>query len=119
VTKTERMPSLVVGNTELFGGGKWKNGKGFLKPNSEPLPKLRQVRQVRRASCRFVGFAFIKISKSFRADLLLNRSQKGARPGVENPVTPDGPDVLDGGDGVEGLGFDGLAAGWLMASICE
>jgi hypothetical protein len=24
-----------------------------------------------------------------------------AYPGVETPVTPDGPDVLDGGDGVE------------------
>ena len=37
VTETERMPSLIGGNTEL-GGGKLKKGKGFLKPNFELLP---------------------------------------------------------------------------------
>ena len=30
---------------------------------------------------------------------------------VETSDTPDGPDVLDAGDGVEGLGVDGLATG--------
>ena len=37
VTDTELMPSWVVGNTEL-GGGKWKSGIGFLKPNFERRP---------------------------------------------------------------------------------
>ena len=37
VTTTERMPSLIGGNTEL-GGGKSKKGKGFWKPNSGPGP---------------------------------------------------------------------------------
>ena len=32
MTETELMPRLVVGYTEL-GGSKWKNWKGFLKPN--------------------------------------------------------------------------------------
>ena len=27
--------------------------------------------------------------------------------GLETPITPDEPDVLDVGDGVEGLGVDG------------
>jgi hypothetical protein len=33
----------------------------------------------------------------------------GPTPGVETPITPVEPDVLDGGDGVEWLGVDGLA----------
>ena len=37
VTETELMPILVVGYTEL-GGGKWKKGKGFSKPNFELGP---------------------------------------------------------------------------------
>lgn len=37
--ETELMPSLVEGYTELGCGGKWKSGKGFLKPNSEPGPR--------------------------------------------------------------------------------
>jgi len=32
VAETELMPRLVVGYTELFCS-KWKNWKGFLKPN--------------------------------------------------------------------------------------
>jgi hypothetical protein len=32
----------------------------------------------------------------------------GPTPGIETPVTLDGPDVLDGGDGVEGLVGDAL-----------
>ena len=32
-------------------------------------------------------------------------------PGGEAPDTPEEPDVLDGGDVVEGLGIDGLATG--------
>ena len=30
--------------------------------------------------------------------------------GAETPITPEEPDVLDGGYGVEGLGVDRLAA---------
>jgi len=37
VTETERMPSLVVGDTERFGGNT-KNCKRFPQPNTEPLP---------------------------------------------------------------------------------
>ena len=38
MTETERMPKLVVGNTEP-GCSKWKRGNGFLRPNSETPPK--------------------------------------------------------------------------------
>jgi hypothetical protein len=30
----------------------------------------------------------------------------GVYPGVKHPVSPDEPDVLDAGDGVDGLGVD-------------
>ena len=40
MTTTEIMPRLVVGYTEL-GGGKWKKGKGFLKPNFGVGPKQK------------------------------------------------------------------------------
>lgn len=36
--------------------------------------------------------------------------EKGAYPGEETPDIPDEPDVLDGGDAVEGLGGGGLAS---------
>jgi hypothetical protein len=39
VTETERMPSLVVGNTEP-GGGKLKRGNEYLEPNFGLGPKL-------------------------------------------------------------------------------
>jgi hypothetical protein len=39
VTETERMPSLVGGNTEL-ADGKSKNLNRFPKPNSEPEDPL-------------------------------------------------------------------------------
>ena len=49
--------------------------------------------------------------------------QRGCYPGVETPITPDEPDVLDAGDGVEGLvtgdGFVecvGLFVGFLSLS---
>ena len=35
----------------------------------------------------------------------------GSTPGVKTPLTPDEPDVLDGGDRVEGVVGDGLASG--------
>jgi hypothetical protein len=35
----------------------------------------------------------------------------GPTPGVDTPLTPDGPDVLDGGEVVEGVGVVGLASG--------
>jgi hypothetical protein len=44
VVETELMPKLVGGETETVCGGKLKKCKGFLKPNFETLPKLRQVR---------------------------------------------------------------------------
>jgi hypothetical protein len=40
VTATELMPRLVGGDTETVCG-KWKRGKGFLKPNFELGPKAR------------------------------------------------------------------------------
>jgi len=36
------------------------------------------------------------------------QNKYGAYPGVETPITPDEPDVLDAGDVVEGLGVGGL-----------
>ena len=44
VTDTELMPRLVVGNAEL-GDGKWKKGKGFLKPNFGVGPNLLAQKQ--------------------------------------------------------------------------
>jgi hypothetical protein len=38
VTETERMPSLIGGNTELFGAPKAKNRKGFKNRTTEPGP---------------------------------------------------------------------------------
>jgi hypothetical protein len=38
-------------------------------------------------------------------------AQKASPPGVETRVTPDRPDVLDGGHVVDGVGVDDLAAG--------
>ncbi len=67
VTETELMPRLVGGYTEL-GGSKLKNCNGFLKPNFELGPKLRQVRQVRRVKFRFgvIGLYHISINFSGR-----------------------------------------------------
>ena len=42
---------------------------------------------------------------------------KGGSRGVETSVTPDEPDVLDAGDGVQGLGVGGLASGSSSASV--
>ncbi len=39
VAETELMPRLDGGNTEQLGS-KLKKGKGFLKPNFEPLPNV-------------------------------------------------------------------------------
>ena len=36
-------------------------------------------------------------------------AEKGSTPGVETPAIPDVVDVVDAGDGVAGLGVDGLA----------
>ena len=47
VTGTERMPSLIGGNTER-AGSKLKSWKGFLKPNLEPGPN-----RVRSAGCLY------------------------------------------------------------------
>jgi hypothetical protein len=43
---------------------------------------------------------------------------KGAYSGVESPITPDGPDVLGGGEGVEGVVGDGVVSGSLIATDC-
>ncbi len=42
VPETELMPNRGGDYTEL-GGGKWKKGKGFLKPNFEAGPNLSPV----------------------------------------------------------------------------
>ena len=67
VAETELMPRLVGGNTERCCG-KLKSWKGFSKPNLETLPKLRQVRQVRRVKFRFgvIGLYHISINFSGR-----------------------------------------------------
>jgi hypothetical protein len=46
-SETELMPRLVGGDTETIYS-KLKTGNRFSKPNLESLPKLRQVRRVRR-----------------------------------------------------------------------
>jgi hypothetical protein len=56
------------------------------------------------------GGVFMELPKFSRADILIDLVLRGAHPGVETPVTPVGPDVLDGG-GVEDCGVgacDGL-----------
>jgi hypothetical protein len=62
------------------------------------------------------GDAFIEPPLNSRADMLHDLGKVWDLPGVETPVTPDGPDVLDGGDGVEGLVVDGvgLSANYLI-----
>jgi hypothetical protein len=94
VVGTEPMPSLVWGYTEL-GGGKLKNGNGFLKPNFEVGPKLCQVRLYRNSK---------NSSGRVNEKLLLER---GLYPGVE---TPDVPGVLDGGGVVGG----GISLRWVF-----
>ena len=44
---------------------------------------------------------------------------KGGNRGVETPFKLVGPDVLDAGDVVEGVGVDALATGSSSASGCE
>jgi hypothetical protein len=39
------------------------------------------------------------------------RIKYGYTPRVQTPVAPDGPGLLGGDDGVDGLGVDGLATG--------
>jgi hypothetical protein len=59
---------------------------------------------------RTVGLiAFIEFPKTLRADPLLGLVLKGAYPGVDTPLTPDEPDVLDGGEVVGGLGDEFLS----------
>jgi putative transposase len=53
VAETECMLSSCVGSTETICS-KLKNRNSFLKPNFESLPRLRQVRQVRRVNRRFL-----------------------------------------------------------------
>jgi hypothetical protein len=53
-----------------------------------------------------------------RADILPDAGKSmGSRAG-ETPFTPDEPDVLDGGDGLQGFGAGGLATGSSSASGC-
>ena len=42
----------------------------------------------------------------------------GPTRGVETPVTPDGPDVIDAGDVVEGVGVGWLGDGLSSATGC-
>ena len=58
-----------------------------------------------------LAVAFIKLSKNSRADILCAVEKVWGVGGVETSVIPDEPDVLDGGDVVEGVGVVGLASG--------
>ena len=64
----------------------------------------------------------MKSARNSWADHVPDRLQKEVYPGAEIPFVPVGPDVLDGGDGLEGVGVDGLVtgssgvAGWLVVS---
>ena len=53
----------------------------------------------------------MKLPQNSRPDILMNMAFRGEHPGVEIPVTPDEPDVLDANDVVEGVGGGGLATG--------
>jgi hypothetical protein len=92
------MLNLIVTNTETVCS-KLKSGNRFLKPNFELLPSHRQVRQVRRVNCHFLGSGLYRISKNssrrIYEELLLER---GPYPGVEIEEQPDEPDAPDSGD---------------------
>ena len=65
--------------------------------------------------------AFENIRAVFFATLASGHSGAkvgGLPPGVETPVTPDEPDLLDGGYVVQGYGVAGLATGTSSASGC-
>ena len=53
----------------------------------------------------------MKSARNSWADHVPDRMQKEVYPGAEIPFVPVEPDVLDGGDGVAGVGEDGLATG--------
>ena len=56
------------------------------------------------------GRAFKNLSQNSQADNLRDIGKSmGPYLGVETSVTPDGPDVLDGGDALQGRGVDTLA----------
>jgi hypothetical protein len=63
------------------------------------------------------GGAFIEPPQNLWADMLQDLGKSmGPSPRVERAFAPDGSDVLDGGDGVEGGVGDGLASGSSSAS---
>jgi hypothetical protein len=53
----------------------------------------------------------MKSARNSWADHVPDRLQKELYPGAEIPFVPVEPDVLDGGDVVEGFGVDTLATG--------
>jgi hypothetical protein len=53
----------------------------------------------------------MKSARNSWADHVPDRLQKEVYPGAEIPFVPVEPDVLDGGDALQGLGVDTLATG--------
>jgi len=78
---------------------------------SRSIPQLRALRF-------WLHRAGLYITPSKLAGRLFAESgaKWGPAPGVETPGLPDEADALDAGDGVEGLGVDGLATGCLALS---
>jgi hypothetical protein len=74
----------------------------------------------------FLGVGLYGKSKSFIGRYVAGSgTQRGLTPGLVKAYTPDGPDVLDGGDVVEGVVGEGLASGcrvrrvggWFMSLV--
>ena len=59
----------------------------------------------------------MKSARNSWADHVPDRLQKEVYPGAEIPFVPVEPDVLDGGDGVEGVGVDDLASGCRVCRV--
>jgi hypothetical protein len=65
------------------------------------------------------GEAFMEPPQNLRADMLQAvEKSMGSTRGVKTRITTDESDLLDAGDGVEGIGADGLAVGSSSESGC-
>jgi hypothetical protein len=73
--------------------------KGIVRQNSD-IPLMAKLSEASWLGCS--GRVFIEISKNFTGRYIARSAKKyGMYPGGETLLTPDDPDVLDGGDGVE------------------
>jgi hypothetical protein len=96
-------------NTAKYSGHGWGNAPVQPDPQHPTLGPLGVPWQ----RCQpYPGRAYKKSPRNLRADMLQHVDKSmGPTPGVETPVTPDGPDVLDGCDVLEGVVGARLATG--------